>query len=351
MTPMMGGVLVSSIISGNLISKYGRYRPFPIVGTAVSAVALFLLGGLGVHTSTPLAAVYLVILGLGLGMVMQVLVLASQNAVEYRLLGVATSGSTLFRQIGGSIGVSVFGAIFANGLAHELARRLPAGAHVSTAASPDVVRHLPAAIHAPYVAAFAAALHPVFLVAGGVAVAAFALTWLLREVPLRETAAAHGVGESFASPREDSSERELVRIASSICRGEARARIYRAMTTRAGLDLPAPETWLLGRLRERTPTTVPDLARELAVPVDRIASLVGDLERRGLVSDGAGPVELTENGWEAFGRLVDAGRAELTALLEHWERPEGEELGPVLRRLADSLVAAIPEEDVAIGPR
>jgi DNA-binding MarR family transcriptional regulator len=103
----------------------------------------------------------------------------------------------------------------------------------------------------------------------------------------------------------------------------------------------------LGRLRERTSTTVADLARELAVLVDRIAALVGALELRGLVSDGAGPVDLTENGREAFGKLVDAGRAELTALLEHWERPEGEELAPVLRRLADSLVAAIPEDVAA----
>ena len=346
MTPMMGGVLLSSIVSGNLISKFGRYRPFPIAGTAISAVALYLLSRLDVQTSTGAAAVYLSILGLGLGMVMQVLVLASQNAVEYRLLGVATSGATLFRQVGGSIGVSLFGAIFANQLAHELARRLPPGAHVSTAANPEIVRHLPPAVHGPYVAAFAAALQPVFLVASGVALAAFAVTWLLREVPLRETAAAHGVGESFASPRDDSSERELERIASSICRGATRARIYHGMTARAGLELPPPETWLFGRLRERAPTTVVELARELAVPVDRVAALVGDLERRGLVSDGAGPVDLTENGRAAFARLVEAGRAELTALLEHWERPEGEELGPVLRRLADSLVAAIPEEHV-----
>src|SRR6185437_9864560 len=96
LTPLMAGVLFTSIASGNLITRYGRYRPFPIAGTSIAAV------------------------GLGLGMVMQVLVLAAQNAVDYRLLGVATSGSTLFRQVGGSVGVSLFGAIFANRLAHEL---------------------------------------------------------------------------------------------------------------------------------------------------------------------------------------------------------------------------------------
>jgi hypothetical protein len=127
----------------------------------------------------------MVILGLGLGMVMQVLVLAVQNAVEHRYLGVATAGSTLFRQVGGSIGVAAFGAIFANRLGDELAARLPAGAHVPTVANPAVIRSLPAALHAPFVAAFAASLQPVFAVAACISLVAFVLTWLLRDVPLR----------------------------------------------------------------------------------------------------------------------------------------------------------------------
>src|SRR5262249_44665423 len=114
--PVMAGLLLTSIASGNLISKYGRYRPFPIAGTAFMTVGLYLLSRLDVGTSTWVAAGYLVILGLGLGMTMQVLILAAQNAVDYRLLGVATSSSTLFRQVGGSIGVSAFGAVFSNQL-------------------------------------------------------------------------------------------------------------------------------------------------------------------------------------------------------------------------------------------
>ena len=193
-TPLMGGLLVTYIVSGNLISKYGRYRIFPIVGTALTAVGMFLLSRLTVDTSTWTVAIYMIVVGLGLGMVMQVLVLAAQNSVEHRLLGVATSASTLFRQIGGSIGVALFGAIFANRLAQELAQRLPGGAHISTAATPAIVRHLPAAIHGPYVAAFAAALQPVFLAAAFISVAAFALTWLLRDVPLRHTSGAEPEG-------------------------------------------------------------------------------------------------------------------------------------------------------------
>ena len=203
LTPMMAGVLIASIGSGNLISKTGRYKPFPIIGTAVAALGMLLLSRLGVSTPLWLAALYLLVLGLGLGLVMQVLVLAAQNAVPYKMLGVATSGSTLFRQIGGAIGVSIFGAIFANRLATELADRLPAGVHVPAAANPTLVHHLPEAVRQPYIEAFTAAITPIFLAAAGFAIAAFLLTWLLREVPLRETSPAEGIGESFAAPHDD----------------------------------------------------------------------------------------------------------------------------------------------------
>ncbi|HVP75890.1 MAG TPA: MDR family MFS transporter [Gaiellaceae bacterium] len=211
MTPMMLGVLVTSTLSGFLISRYGRYRVFPIVGTALATVALYLLSTLEVGTSTAVGASYMLLLGLGLGMVMQVLVLAAQNAVDYRLLGVATSGSTLFRQVGGSIGVSVFGAIFTNRLGSELAQRLPSGVHAPAHASPAVIQHLPPAIHALYIAAVAVALHPVFLSAAAVMVAAFGMSWLLRDVPLRETARSAGLGEGFAAAQQATSATELER--------------------------------------------------------------------------------------------------------------------------------------------
>jgi MFS family permease len=192
LTPMMGGLLVTSILSGQLISRYGRYKPFPIAGTAIMTVGVFLLSDITVHMPIWRLIVAMVVLGLGLGMVMQVLVLAAQNAVDYRLLGVATSGSTLSRQIGGAIGVSAFGAIFSNKLASALATKLPFGAKIPKAANPQVVKHLPPAIHAPYIQSFVDALQPVFLTAAGITAVAFALTWLLREVPLRTTSASAG---------------------------------------------------------------------------------------------------------------------------------------------------------------
>ena len=116
---------------------------------------------------------------------MQVLVLAVQNDVEPANVGVATAGSTLFRQVGGSIGVSLFGAIFANRLNVELAHRLPPGVRIPKTTNPATIRHLPAAAHDAFVYAVSAALHPVFIVAAGVSVFAFLFTWLLRDVPLR----------------------------------------------------------------------------------------------------------------------------------------------------------------------
>jgi hypothetical protein len=139
----------------------------------------------------------MLVVGIGIGMVMQVLVLAVQNSVDHRSMGVATSGAMLFRQIGGSIGVALFGAIFANRLGVNLAERLP-GVRLPKTANPEAVAQLPPGIHESYVSAFAASLHPVFVVGAVVGVAAFLLTWLLREVPLRHsTGTGETAGEAF----------------------------------------------------------------------------------------------------------------------------------------------------------
>ncbi|HET6944589.1 MAG TPA: MDR family MFS transporter [Gaiellaceae bacterium] len=187
LTPLMAGLLVTSIVSGRLISKFGRYRAFPIAGTAVMTVGMVLLSRLDLSSTTAYTSLSMLVLGLGLGAVMQVLVLAVQNAVDYRNMGVATSGSLLFRQVGGSIGIALFGAIFANRLHAELAAQLPPDAHVPKTLSPAMVQHLPPRVHEGYVHAVAAALHPVFVVAAVISVFAFLLTLMLREVPLRDT--------------------------------------------------------------------------------------------------------------------------------------------------------------------
>jgi len=185
LTPMMAGMLVTSIATGRTISRIGRYRLFPIIGTAISTVGLGLLATLGAASSPWTASGYMLVLGLGLGMVMQVLVLAAQNAVEFRDLGVATSGTTLFRSIGGAVGVAVFGAIFAAGIAVQLAGRMPSGTPLPGAIGPAAIAALPPALRTLYRDAFTAALHPVFLSAACLAALGFVLTCFLQEMPLR----------------------------------------------------------------------------------------------------------------------------------------------------------------------
>jgi len=342
LTPMMAGVLVTSIASGNLISRTGRYRPFPIAGTALAAVAIFLLSRLAVSTPIWLGALYMLVLGLGLGMVMQVLVLAAQNAVPYEMLGVATSGATLFRQIGGAIGVSIFGAIFANRLSAELAARLPGSVHVPAAANPAIVRQLPEAVRRPYIESFTAALHPVFLAASGFAEVAFLLTWLLRDVPLRATAPAEGIGESFASPREDRSDRELERIISAVATGRMRAEIYGRIVHEARLELTPAEAWLLGCLAT---AGMLEQAPARSTKPEEVAVLTAALLQQGYLAfdSTADRLELSARGRDAYARLVDAGRAELTRLIADAHAPE-QEVDVILRRVAVSLLADMPRD-------
>jgi EmrB/QacA subfamily drug resistance transporter len=342
-TPMMAGLLITSIGSGQLISRFGRYKPFPIAGTAIMAVGLVLLSRLYVDTSTLVGGVYMLVLGLGLGLVIQVLVLAAQNAVDYTYLGVATSGSTLFRQIGGSIGVAIFGAIFANQLAGNLATSLPAGADVPASPNPAALKQLAPAAHAAYASAITDALHPVFLAAAGAAVLAFLLTWLLREVPLRATTQAPDVGEGFRAARDDDALREIERALSLLAGREQRWQLYQLLAARAGLELAPPELWLLARLGERSPLTEPQLVQELKVDGRAIGEAIGQLRRRSLVDSGDdGMITLTTLGRDDYERLVAAKCARLRELLAGWRPDQEAELQQLIDRLGRDLVSEIP---------
>ena len=184
--PLMGGLLVTSIIGGQIISKIGKYRHFPIIGTFLACIGMFLLAS--VDNATPLHVMYLymALLGAGLGMVMQVLVLAVQNSVEFKHMGVATSGAMMFRSIGGSIGVAAFGALFTQGLHTRLAALIPPGTELPQTFGPSTVHHLPAALRDDYLQAFGGALSSVYIVAGCLIALAFALAWLFEDVPLRK---------------------------------------------------------------------------------------------------------------------------------------------------------------------
>ncbi|HDR9102180.1 TPA: MFS transporter [Burkholderia vietnamiensis] len=183
--PMMGGMLTMSVASGRLIARLGTYRPFPIAGTLLGGVAMALLSTLSLDTSLHTIYAYMALLGIGLGMVMPVLTLAVQNTVEFRHMGVATSGATLFRSIGGSLGVAAFGALFSHGLQSRLEQALPANVTLPAALGPTAVQQLPAAVRDAYLHAFAGSLHGVYLAATGVIAIAFVLAWFVERAPLR----------------------------------------------------------------------------------------------------------------------------------------------------------------------
>jgi EmrB/QacA subfamily drug resistance transporter len=201
MIPLMAGLLIAAIFSGRLISRIGRYKAFPIVGTAVLIVGMFLLSELGVGTAPWLASVYMAIVGVGIGLVMQVLVLVVQNDAKPQEIGVATATATFFRSVGGSFGVALFGAIFASRLAGALEKLPPeslkylsGGVHLS----PEQAKQLPPEVHAQFLDAFSHSLHGVFLVGVLLAIIPFGLSWLLQEVPLRTTL--HQPDEPVAEP-------------------------------------------------------------------------------------------------------------------------------------------------------
>jgi EmrB/QacA subfamily drug resistance transporter len=193
--PLVGGMLLTFILSGQLVTRTGRYKVFPIVGSSVLAVGLFLLSRMGVSTSFETTSIYMVVVGLGVGLVMQVLVVAVQNSVPYEQLGTATSTATFFRTVGGAFGVALLNSVFNNRLFSALGKaNVPPAAlrkilnGSSVVVNPNAIDHLPPAIRGPIREAFSHSLETVFLVAVPFALLAFALGWLIKEIPLRTTA-------------------------------------------------------------------------------------------------------------------------------------------------------------------
>jgi EmrB/QacA subfamily drug resistance transporter len=193
--PLMVGLMFTSIMSGRIISRTGHYRMWPIAGTAIATFGMLLLSRMDADTGRIESSVSMLVLGIGIGMVMQVLILAVQNAVDFRDMGVATSSSTFFRQMGGSFGVAVFGAIFASRVTDALPGLLPPGTPVADDPgamnqllnSPEQIRSLPPAIADAVIDALSLGLRSVFLWAVPLLVVGFVLAWFLDEIPLRDT--------------------------------------------------------------------------------------------------------------------------------------------------------------------
>ncbi|MBQ1098836.1 MFS transporter [Streptomyces sp. b94] len=188
MLPMMGGIVGASIISGQMISRTGRYRSHPILGSALSVVGMWLLSGLDADTPRLHYSIWMAVLGAGIGMVMPVLVLAVQNSVRPADLGTATSANNYFRQIGGSVGAAIFGTLFADRLTDALADRIPAEAGAglpdAEAITPQLVHSLPPALRDAYIGAYAGAMPRIFLYLVPVLVLGLLIAFFLKEKPL-----------------------------------------------------------------------------------------------------------------------------------------------------------------------
>jgi EmrB/QacA subfamily drug resistance transporter len=347
MIPMMAGILITSIASGQAIAKLGRYKVFPVVGTAVMAVGLLLLSRLGVGTSTALASLYLFVLGSGLGLVMQVLVLAVQNSVPYETLGTATSGVTLLRGVGGSLGTAAFGAIFTNKLIDGLgSASLPAQLQEVLGGggrlTGDQVERLPELARVAYQQAYVDALSPVFLAAAVVALAGFLLSWRLPEQPLRETAkTSRGLEDGLAAPRSADSLAELDRQLSVATTREARMEFHEKVGRRVGADLSPGAIWALVRIDSLGMAGARSMAEERGVPQERIEAVGAELRERGLVTDVDGSAVETPAGRALIDQLLAAVRDELAQRITEGtaSRPEVDRL---LRRLARQLAGERP---------
>lgn len=188
MIPMMGGMLITSISAGHLVSKTGRYKWMPIAGALFVAAGLFLLSMIAPATQVVVICLFLGLMGIGLGLSMQILVLIVQNSFPNSVVGTATASNNFFRQIGASLGSAIVGSLFTARLASLLAERLPAdGARTRggvNSLTPELVYELPEAVRNPIIASYNDALTPLFLYMVPLAVAAAVLLAFVHEKPL-----------------------------------------------------------------------------------------------------------------------------------------------------------------------
>ena len=359
--PLMAGMLITSVVGGQIVSKTGRYRAFPIVGTAIMTVGLFLLSRLTVETSTFTASLYMFVTGFGIGLVMQVLVVAVQNAVDYEDLGVATSGNSLLRSVGSSVGTAVVGTIFATQLTSHLASAFTGAStgpgRIGTLGASELAK-LPPGVHATVLDAYAASLDRAFLVTGAISVIAFGASWFIKELPMRTTVRAEDMGGAFASPRPPDSLAEIFR-ALSVLVGRTQMRHWlNRIASEADVDLPLGVCWLLLQLRRYPGAELAELAKRDKVPDEVVEESIRDARARGLLGGGAPAPDgvrsggapgsapptfaLTPAGEAVADHLVDVVRDRLEGLLEGWTPDRYPELVQLLENMAADIVPGVP---------
>ncbi|MGW5847366.1 MDR family MFS transporter [Streptomyces sp. NPDC055254] len=360
--PMVVGLLIASVFSGNVTSKTGRYRIFPIVGCAVMGVGLYLLSLMGPGTSTWLESLYMFVLGTGIGLCMQVLTIAVQNTVDYADLGTATSGVTFFRTLGSAFGTAVFGTIYANSLGPGLEAAVAEAARATgadpaqlgaAASSPQGVHGLDPAQAAPVIAAYAQALQTVFLWTVPVAVFGFVVALFLKQVKLRDSARAGStdMGDGFASPATASgNSAKLLELAVGKLVRNMGAREARAIVEGSDTRLDMAGAWTVMQVELLTRTvghaSLGLVAGRRHLPPEVLLPAFDRMVEEGY---------LTRTG--SFFTLTAGGQREADVISAAWadwlgsrlEKDRGRPRSAELRAAADAIAKRLLAEDLGEG--
>ncbi|WP_030017153.1 DHA2 family efflux MFS transporter permease subunit [Streptomyces monomycini] len=352
--PMVAGLLGTSMLSGVVVSRTGRYRVFPIVGTGVMALGLYLMSTMGADTGVWLESLYMFVLGLGIGLAMQVLTIAVQNTVDYHELGSATSGVTFFRTLGSSFGTAVFGTLYSNRLDPNLKAALAKspGVPPEAAASPQALHRLPEAQARPVIDAYADTVNHVFQWVVPVALAGFVVAWFLKEVPLRDSAraAAGDLGEGFAAPDSTDSDQQLERAVARAMR-KAEGPVSLEVLAASGSPLTPGQAWALGQIHWRTrihgETSLAAVAQAHRMPDEVLEPVFTRVIGSGYARYGDdGRLEPTEAGRAEIDRLIVAWREWLDERLEGWTAEDPEDRARLARAL-DNMAARLLDEDTS----
>lgn len=346
--PMVVGLLITSMGSGVLVGRTGRYKIFPVVGTAVMAGAFVLLSQMGADTPVWRQSLYLFVLGTGIGLCMQVLILTVQNTAKFEDLGVATSGVTFFRTIGSSFGAAIFGSLFANFLDDRIGPALAAsGAPALAAQSPQALHSLPAATAAPIIDAYADSLGRVFLCAAPVALVGFVLALMLKEVPLREMEDVVSVdlGEGFGMPSTETPEQILELAVARMMRDSPDLRL-RSLAGSPGCDLDVAALWgLLQIYRNKQvfgSARLTDIAERLRVPCEVLEPTFRRLADTGYALRTGDEWWLTQAGARQVDEVVTAiaGRIahRLARSTDFAGRPDRLQVEAALERIAQRML-------------
>ena len=322
MIPMVGGLLFTAILSGNLVSRTGRYRIFPILGSTIAAVGMFMLSTMDSETSIVTGSLFMLVLGAGLGLMMQTLTLVVQNTVEYRDLGTATSGVSFFRSLGGSFGVAILGTLYATRLEDELpGAMVAAGVDPQVSQSPQSVHALSAAARAPILDAYATSLQDAFAWAAVAMGVALIVALLLPQVAMRDVSGATGAGDGFAVAESDDEERTLETIVSHLLRRESPVQEERVIAE-SGTTLSRAQLWGVTSVgigayqADSTSVTRAQVEDRIGLPHGVLDSFFEELVQDSLLIADGRSLTLSDRGRAELERVIDTWRTWLLGRLE-----------------------------------